>query len=218
MSQDKPCIIPVARDSALAWLAGNLTDNDLLLHAPLTPEALFFFHLPSRIAWRAGCHQMLHWWRQGALFAVWRTQSGQIERHLAKLGAVAVLKETAGHATAFRYILQPDPFHAFMQSLDPNQRKRRQSAPVPALTPVDRPPCEASIKTGLTCCKGNCDHYWTNLRASKRDAPGCDQPARSHSGRDTATVTTPGPVTPAESQINRSRISQAARSRPHPLC
>lgn len=104
---DRPCIIPVAADDALAWAAGNLNDRDLLLHAPIRPEAIFLVNLPDRRSYAAMLKQAAFWHRAGARCLIVRTHNDIADDHLIKAGCLCTFRENTV-PTSFRFLAGPE--------------------------------------------------------------------------------------------------------------
>jgi hypothetical protein len=101
------CIIPVAAADALAWAAGNLNDHDLLLHAPLVPEAIFAVNLPARAAYAEFLQRAAYWYRRGARCLIVRTHNPVAYEHLVKAGCALTFQEATA-PPSYRFIASPE--------------------------------------------------------------------------------------------------------------
>lgn len=101
------CVIPVSAADALAWADGRLNDSDLLLRAPLKPEAVFLVHLPELAAYRGILEQILYWRRHGAVFMICRTGNPIVDEHIVyKNGGRETYREVfKGLETKYRFIV-----------------------------------------------------------------------------------------------------------------
>ena len=70
-----PCIIPVAAGDALKWLAGDLTDTDLLIRAPIKCEAMYIVSLPDRAGLFALVRRMMQLHAAGCVTMVARASN-----------------------------------------------------------------------------------------------------------------------------------------------
>jgi hypothetical protein len=114
-ASSRPCVIPVARPQALAWLAGQLNDTDLLLDTPLRPEGIFVADLPNRAAYRQMLLQLLYWRRQGARFVIFRTGNPVVDDHYHKNGSRETYRENfLGKDSQYRFLLPPKAFDAWL--------------------------------------------------------------------------------------------------------
>jgi len=105
------CVFPVAAADALAWAAGRLNDSDLLLRAPLVPEAVFLGDLPDRASYRSVLNRVKYWQAAGAVFMVCRTGNPVVDGHLEKNTAMRVHQDTyPGGLVKYRYVLPPESF------------------------------------------------------------------------------------------------------------
>jgi hypothetical protein len=111
-STQKPCVIPVNADDALAWLKGDLSDADLLTASALVPEAVFLVNLPDRQSYKELLRQVRHWRDQGAVFLIARTGTPIVDSHMSqKNGCIRTFQERDG---AWRLICPPDYFLAWL--------------------------------------------------------------------------------------------------------
>ena len=119
-----PCIIPVAAADALAWAEGRLKDPDLLLRAPLVPEAIFIANLPDRAAYSEMLEACIYWRQRGAVCMIARTGNQVVVDHWRKNGGLAVLQEAG---KKYRLFLPPGAFWVWLSKFDGSRR----SAPNP---------------------------------------------------------------------------------------
>jgi hypothetical protein len=134
----KPCVVPVAAADALAWAQGRLHDNDLLLRAPLVPEAVFLVSLPDRASYREMLRQVLYWRQRGAVCLIARTANVAVDDHLAvKNGCLATFREDRTH---YRFFAPPAAFHRWIGRFTARNAAGsvacRRPVPGPALTPA----------------------------------------------------------------------------------
>jgi hypothetical protein len=94
-------IVPVAAADALAWASGQLTDVDLLLRAPLIPEAIFWGNFSNLRGYHDALVQIRAWWTAGARCMILRTQNHVASGHLMKNGCVCTFRETGQGACRF---------------------------------------------------------------------------------------------------------------------
>lgn len=108
--EDEPlCLFPVRASDALAWARGQLSDLDLTLRAPLSPEAIFIVNLPSRGAYRQCLRQILHYHRLGAVCLIARTNNLTVATHIIAQGQGLVTHQE--HDTGkVRLFSPPDAF------------------------------------------------------------------------------------------------------------
>ena len=127
----KPCVVPVSAQDALAWAAGRLSDSDLLLRAPLVPQAVFLVNLPDHKAYRETLKQVRYWRERGCVFMVTRTGNPVVDDHIVlKNGGQETYREPwNGKDTCYRFILLPDAFKGWVEKFSP----RRIPSPAPAL-------------------------------------------------------------------------------------
>ncbi len=79
-------VLPVSLDAALAWAAGEITDDDLAAAGTMEPGALFAVDLKNRSAWRLGLMQARFWWALGARAMVTATRVPVMRRHYTRAG------------------------------------------------------------------------------------------------------------------------------------
>lgn len=104
-----PCIIPVAAADAIAWANGNLNDSDLLLNAPLTPEAIFIVNLPDLRAYRPLLVTAAALWAKGCRCLITRTGNVIVGRHLLAAGCTVTAEEGDNiRNQKFRYLAGPE--------------------------------------------------------------------------------------------------------------
>lgn len=92
MSQSA-CIFPVAAADAIAWANGSLNDADLILNAPLQPEAIFIVNLPDLRSYRALLRTAAAMWAQGCRCLITRTGNLTVHRHLLAAGCTVTAEE-----------------------------------------------------------------------------------------------------------------------------
>ena len=111
-----PCVIPVAAADALAWARGELNDPDLLLRAPLVPEAVFLVNLPNRQAYRETLRQVAYWRQHGALFMITRTGNPVVDDHITQKngGCESYRENFCGALSQYRFVLPPSAFDAWI--------------------------------------------------------------------------------------------------------
>lgn len=114
----KSCVVPVAASAALEWAAGRLHDLDLLLRAPLIPEAVFIVDLPNLRAYPACLRAAAHWQRQGAVLLIARTGTPVVAAHIVKFGGILTYHE-ATTPPKDRYIVPPEGFTRWIQTFVP---------------------------------------------------------------------------------------------------
>ena len=102
------CILPVAAADAIAWAAGQLNDADLLLTAPLVPEAIFLVNLPDIASYRALLAAAAHYWARGCRMLITRTGNPIVHRHLLANGCIVTAEEGDDiRDQKFRFLAQP---------------------------------------------------------------------------------------------------------------
>lgn len=107
--RQQPCVVPVAAGDAVAWAAGRLTDADLLLRAPLRPEAIFIANLPDLAAYKHLLTAAAVLWVRGCRALICRTGNVVIHRHLLAAGCIATAEEGDSlNNQKFRFIAGPD--------------------------------------------------------------------------------------------------------------
>ena len=87
VEQEPLCVVPVGAADALLWAQGILSDVDLLLKAPLVPEAIFVVNLPTRGAYREFLRQVIRYHRAGAVCLIARTNNSVVAKHIIGDGA-----------------------------------------------------------------------------------------------------------------------------------
>jgi hypothetical protein len=117
------CVIPCSALDALAWVAGKLTDADLLAKPCHRPEAIFIVSLPDRKSYRTMLQRVAIWRAAGAVCLIARTGNPVVDRHLKKNDCVqGVTEHTMPPKT--RFLAPPAVFAAWC-------RKWRMQAPSP---------------------------------------------------------------------------------------
>ena len=106
------CVLPVPAGPAIEWLAGRITDGELLLQRG-PPEVVFVVDLPDLAAYRGVLRAARHWHAQGARALIARTFNPLVARHMRRWGCLA---GTVEHTTppACRYITPPEVFAAWV--------------------------------------------------------------------------------------------------------
>ncbi len=111
---EKPCVVPVAANDALAWAAGMLEDVDLLTRSPLVPEAVFIINLPNLSTYRELLIQVKFWRAAGAYFLITRTGTACVDRHLGeKNGCIRSHRENTW-PVKYRFVAPPDVFQRWL--------------------------------------------------------------------------------------------------------
>jgi hypothetical protein len=108
---DGACTVAVKAEDALAWLDGRLSDSQLLVLAPLRPEAVFIVNLGCLHEYRQLVRDLRAWWRRGCRTMICRTSNPVVRRHLVKVGCVRTWLEKDGSA---RYAWPPAAFKAWV--------------------------------------------------------------------------------------------------------
>jgi len=112
---EPPCVIPVSHQDAIDWAFGRLNDSDLLLNAPLVPEAVFIVSMHGVKKYREAIRQVLYWRDRGAVFMIMRTASFTVDAHIIAGGGEATFREPPrGNQTSCRFILPPDAFKTWL--------------------------------------------------------------------------------------------------------
>ena len=119
----RPCVVPIGAAAALAWAAGTLDDTDLLLRAPLVPEAVFVVDLPDRRAYREALHQVTRWRSAGAVCLIARTGNLVVDDHLTRDGAWATYRE---NSEQYRFFMPPAEFSAWLDKITRRRRPLNQ--------------------------------------------------------------------------------------------
>lgn len=126
-----PAVFPVSAAAALKWCEGELTDLDLLVKAPLRPEAIFILNLPHLAAYRQVLSACLDWYKAGAVCLITRTFNPVVDDHLLKYGGLPTFKERFRWIdTQYRFLLPPAAFQKFFSRLARQERERPTEAPV----------------------------------------------------------------------------------------
>ena len=112
----KPCLVPVSAASALAWCRGDLHDRDLLLQAPLTPEAIFGVNLPPHTL-RAAVRRLYELRQAGCVCFIGRTYNWPWLANLTRRGAVVTFQEHYAPMKDVRYIIPPAALDAWLAPL-----------------------------------------------------------------------------------------------------
>jgi hypothetical protein len=106
-------VLPVSAAAALQWARGDLHDRELILSAPLVPEAIFVVDLPDIHAWRGCLVQCVALWQAGAATLIARTGNPIVIRYMLARGCLPTLIEhTRPEKT--RYIAPPAALSAWM--------------------------------------------------------------------------------------------------------
>jgi hypothetical protein len=133
-------VLPVAAADALAWARGQLDDRDLLLRAPLKPEAVFIVSMPGRVGYRQTAERVLHWARRGAVCLIARTANPIVAHHMEANGFIpGACEGRGGLGSQVRYFAPPAAFAKWCAKV------ARPLAPDPALaagTPAQTRRCE----------------------------------------------------------------------------
>lgn len=130
MTPPPACVVPVSAAAALDWAAGRIHDADLLLRAPLQPEAVFIVHLPNRTSYRELLRQTLFWRDRGAVFMVTRTGHPMVDAHIVEKngGFETFREEWRGAATKYRFVIPPDAFKTWLARCNPRSRNPARNA------------------------------------------------------------------------------------------
>lgn len=81
-------LLPVTLDGALAWAAGEIDDDHLVLECTLDPGAVFAVDLRDRRGWRMGLVQARWWWGCGARCLVTASRVPHLVTHYLRAGLV----------------------------------------------------------------------------------------------------------------------------------
>jgi hypothetical protein len=109
-------VLPVSAAAALDWARGKINDRDLILSAPLVPEAIFVVDLPDRASWRDCLAQCTRWHAAGAVTLITRTGTPVVAHYMQQRGCrVTHLERT--NPRKWRFILPPADLAAWIKSL-----------------------------------------------------------------------------------------------------
>jgi hypothetical protein len=89
-------LLPVSFDGALAWAAGEISDDDLAAECTMTPGAIFAVDLADRAGWRSGLEQCRFWFGLGASFMVTGTRVPMLLARYRRAGMAATFRDPDG--------------------------------------------------------------------------------------------------------------------------
>jgi hypothetical protein len=106
-------VLPVSAAAAFLWARGKLNDRELILSAPLVPEAIFVIDLPDLSSWRDCLAQCAALHAAGAVMLIMRTGTPTVAHYALKRGILMTLTE---HTTPVksRYLLPPAALTAWL--------------------------------------------------------------------------------------------------------
>lgn len=108
-----PCVIGVSATAALLWASGEASDRDVLLRAPLKPEAVFVVHLPPG-AYVPCARLIANLKKRGAVCLIARAGPGPVADHLLKAGGLVLHTEPG---PMFRIFCPPAAFAKWVPSV-----------------------------------------------------------------------------------------------------
>jgi hypothetical protein len=106
------CVIPISAAAALAWAKGEIHDREILLRAPLLPEACFILDLPDLSAYHEIVAACVYWRDRGAVCLIARTGTPVVRSHIIRFGGVPLFIDPNPPKT--RFFVPPDAFKRWL--------------------------------------------------------------------------------------------------------